>query len=235
MNRKPTVAGRCSRSTLPRQRAGDETAAKRQPVTDLEPLYQERLRRYVTAMRHGKPDRVPVRPFVAEATARHAGFTCQEVTHDYQKAFDAACRCAKDYDWDAVVANMVYVWTGLTQAIGLKYYGVPGIHIPPDTGFQYREPDDAHAFMRADEYDELIADPTAFLYNVWLPRVTRHIPAPGQPACYRGHLALVKGGMAMMQYFTAFGAQNERLRRECGTVAGNDRQSRPGPPGMGAG
>jgi len=208
-----TIRGNRSASRTPVKRAGEGSS------TDMEALYQARLRRYVTAMRHGKPDRVPVRPFVAEVTARHAGFTCQEVAHDYGKAFEAACRCAKDYDWDAVVANMVYVWIGLTEAVGLKYYGVPGIHVPADTGFQYREPDEDHAFMHADEYDALSADPTAFLYNVWLPRVTGYIPAPGQPACYRGHLALVKGGMAMMQYFSAFGPQIERLRLESGTVS----------------
>ena len=32
-------------------------------------------------------------------------------------------------DWDAVVANMVYVWTGLAQALGLKYYAIPGIDV----------------------------------------------------------------------------------------------------------
>ncbi|HNR14909.1 MAG TPA: uroporphyrinogen decarboxylase, partial [Thermodesulfobacteriota bacterium] len=44
---------------------------------DMERLYQERLKRYVTAMRNGKPDRVPIRPFVAEFTAKYAGFTSQ--------------------------------------------------------------------------------------------------------------------------------------------------------------
>ena len=52
-----------------------------------EQLYGERLKRYVTAMRNGKPDRIPIRPFVAEFTAKYAGFTCQEVTHDNEKAF----------------------------------------------------------------------------------------------------------------------------------------------------
>ena len=33
-----------------------------------ESLYQTRLRRYVTAMRRGTPDMVPIRPFVAEFT-----------------------------------------------------------------------------------------------------------------------------------------------------------------------
>jgi len=37
-------------------------------------------------MRNEKPDRIPIRPFVAEFTAKHAGFTCQEVAHDYEKA-----------------------------------------------------------------------------------------------------------------------------------------------------
>ena len=37
--------------------------------------YQERLARYVTAMRNEMPDRVPIRPFVAEFTASYAGLT----------------------------------------------------------------------------------------------------------------------------------------------------------------
>jgi hypothetical protein len=78
---------------------------------DMEELYAGRLKRYVTAMRNGKPDKIPIRPFVAEFTAKYAGFTCQEVTHDYEKAFIAARKCAADFDWDAVVGNMVYVWT----------------------------------------------------------------------------------------------------------------------------
>jgi hypothetical protein len=92
---------------------------------DMEKLYAERLGRYTTAMRNGKPDKVPIRPFVAEFVAPYAGFTVQEVTHDYEKAFAAVRKCAADFDWDAVVGNMVYVWTGLTEAIGLRYYAVP--------------------------------------------------------------------------------------------------------------
>ncbi len=184
-----------------------------------EKRYQERLRRYVTAMRNEKPDCVPIRPFVAEFTSRYAGFTAQQVTHDYELAFAAARKCAADYDWDAVVANMVYVWTGLTQAIGLRYYGVPGVDIPEDVGFQYREPPPDEAWMRADEYDQLIDDPTGYLMNVWLPRVSADVAAPGSPNTYRNNLSFLKGGMAMMQYFGAFGTQVARLRAESGTVS----------------
>ena len=188
-------------------------------MPDKETLYQERLARYTTAMRNGMPDRVPIRPFVAEFTARYAGMTAQQVTHDYELAFEAVRKCAADFDWDAVVGNMVYVWTGLTQAIGLTYYGVPGVDLPPNTGFQYREPPPQQAFMRADEYDALIEDPTGYLFNVWLPRVAADVVPIGAPSTMRNNLSFLKGGMAMLQYFMAFGTQAKRLREETGTVS----------------
>ncbi len=174
-------------------------------ANDMEKLYQERMKRYVTAMRNEKPDMIPIRPFVVEFTAKYAGYTCQKVTHDYEKAFAAARKCAAEFDWDAVVSNMVYVWTGLTEAIGLKYYGVPRISIPPTTGFQYIEPPEEEAFMKPDEYDQLIEDPTGFLFNVWLPRVSADVSAMGEPTSFRNNLSFLKGGMAMLTYFNAFG------------------------------
>ncbi len=187
--------------------------------SEIEQRYQQRLARYVTAMRNGKPDRIPIRPFVAEFTAKYAGYTIQEVTQDYQKAFAAARKCAADFDWDAVVGNMVYVWSGLTQAIGLKYYAVPGVQVPPDSGFQYLEPPEDQAWMRPDEYDLLIADPTGYLFNVWLPRVSADVTPIGQPATMRNNLSFLKGGMAMLSYFGGFGTQAALLRSESGTVS----------------
>jgi hypothetical protein len=186
--------------------------------SEIEQLYQQRLARYVTAMRNGKPDRVPIRPFVAEFTAKYAGYTVQEVTQDYQKAFAAARKCAADFDWDAAVGNMVYCWGGLTQAIGLKYYAIPGVQAPPDTGFQYLEPPEDQAWMRADEYDLLIDDPTGYLFNVWLPRVSADVAPVGQPTTMRNNLSFLKGGMAMLSYFGGFGTQAALLRSESGTV-----------------
>ncbi len=186
---------------------------------NMETRYLERLNRYVTAMRNEKPDCVPVRPFAAEFVATYKGYTCQEVTQDFNKAFEATRATAADFDWDATVGNMVYVWTGLTQALGLRYYGSPGVEVSKDTAFQYIEPPAENAFMKPDEYDALIEDPTAFLYNTWLPRVSSEIVAPGEPATYRNNLALVRGGMAMLNYFFGFPDQGARLRAESGTVS----------------
>ena len=126
---------------------------------DMEKLYNERMERYVTAMQNEKPDRIPIRVFAAEFAGKYAGYTCQEVTHDVDKALEAVIKMAKGFQWDATVVNMVYVWTGMTESYGTKYYAVPGIDIPPDTAFQYIEPaTEEEAFMKADEYDALIED-----------------------------------------------------------------------------
>ena len=184
-----------------------------------EAIYQQRLKRYVTAMRNEKPDMVPIRPFVAEFTAKYAGMDCQQVTQDYRLAFDAAVRCATDFDWDAVVANMVYVWGTIPQVLGTRYLCIPGVGLDRDTGFQYVEPAEDEAWMKPDEYDALIEDPTGYLLNVWMPRTNRYLRGPGESNTVQNNVAWLKGGMAMMQYFTAFGSQVQRLRDECGTVS----------------
>ncbi len=186
---------------------------------EMETRYAERMKRYTTAMRNEKPDQIPIRPFVAEFTAEYAGYTCQEVTQDFEKAFAAARKCAADFDWDAVVGNMVYNWSGLTQAIGLTYYAVPGVDLPVDTGFQYREPPEGNAWMQPEEYDALIEDPTGYLFNVWLPRVSADVSPLGEPTSYRNNLSFLKGGMAMLNYFNGFGTQAALLRSESGTVS----------------
>lgn len=178
-------------------------------------LYDQRLARYLTAMRNEQPDRVPVRPFVAEFTGVYAGYTCQELAHEYEKAFAAARRCAADFAWDAVVPNMLATWTGMTQAMGLDYYLAPGTELPPNVGHQYREPPPEAAYMWADEYDALIEDPTGFLYNVWLPRVARPLAAPGEQVTWEHNLSLVKGALAMSRFFQSWGDQERRLREEC--------------------
>lgn len=199
---------------------GSETAESPGKTLDAtEQRYRQRLFRYTTAMRNEKPDRVPIRPFVAEFTAKYAGMDCQQVTQDYRLAFDAAVRCATDFDWDAVVANMVYVWGTIPQVLGSRYLAIPGVGLSRDTGFQYLEPSENQAWMPPEDYDALIEDPTGYLLNVWLPRTSRYLVGPGEANTSRNNVAWLQGGMAMMQYFTAFGDQVQRLRRECGTVS----------------
>ncbi|WP_168565803.1 uroporphyrinogen decarboxylase family protein [Crateriforma spongiae] len=181
--------------------------------------YAERLQRYRVAMANGTPDRIPIRPFVAEATATIAGMTCQDVTQDYEKAFEAVRVAAKKFGWDAVVPNMVYVWGLIPQLMGTRYLAIPGVGLDANNCFQYKEPPEDQAWMRSDEYQALAADPTGFLLETWMPRTQSRVCGPGQSNTTENNLAWLKGGMAVMQYFNALGQAVQQLRVECQTPA----------------
>ena len=127
----------------------------------MEALYQQRLNRYVTAMRNDKPDMIPIRPFVAEFTGTYAGYTCQELAHDYQQAFRGRLQVCRRL---RLGRRRGQHGLRLDRADpGRRIWpttAFPGIDVPANMGFQYREPPEDHAFMRPDEYDQLIEDPT---------------------------------------------------------------------------
>lgn len=189
-------------------------------VEDLEALYNERMERYCIAMQNEKPDKVPFRPFAAEFAGKYAGFNAQEVTHDVDKGLEAVIKMCKDFDIDATVSNMVYVWTGMTEAYGVNYFGVPGIDLEVNESFQYREPrKDEDAFMRADEYDRFIEDPNEFVMNVWAARTSKYFVAPGEENTTKNNLAWLRGGLSFMAYGIKIGVQIARMKNECGTVS----------------
>ena len=152
-----------------------------------EELYQERLNRYVTAMRNGMPDRVPLRPFAAEITGRYAGYTCQEVTHDYNKAFEAVIRCCADFRLGRRRAQHGLRLDGPHAGrSACATTACPASTSPPTWASSTASRREDDAFMKREEYDELIEDPVRFLYETWLPRVSHRSRArrgllPQQP------------------------------------------------------
>lgn len=187
---------------------------------DVERRYNERMERYCTAMRNEKPDKVPVRLFAAEVAGKFAGYNAQEITHDADKGLDAVIEMCKALNMEATVVNMVYVWTGMTESYGTRYYKVPEIDLDEDQPFQYWEPrTEDEAWMKADEYDRFIEDPNEFVMNVWAPRISKYFVAPGEGNTTENNLAWLKGGLSMMTYFNKLFAQVERMKNECGTVS----------------
>ena len=71
--------------------------------------------------------------------------------------------------------------------------------------------------MHEDEYDDLIADPTGFLANRWLPRVTHTVKAPGESNTFDNNMTLLSGMAALKKYQTSFGPHCERMRIEAET------------------
>jgi hypothetical protein len=185
-----------------------------------EELYQERMKRYYTAMQNEKPDKVPIRPFIAETTGKIIGMNNQEITHMVQNACDAAFETFKQFEWDAAMGNAVNLWSGMTEAYGTNYYKVPGIGLDVHETFQYMEPtSDETAMLRPDEYERFIEDPNEFVLNVWAPRASRYFVSPGEANTAMNNLAWLKAGIGLATFFNTLGQQAAGMEGELGIVS----------------
>ena len=186
-----------------------------------EQKYNERLNRYVTAMRRGTPDRVPVRFLYQEAAARDCAISNQRVACDYDAAFTATRTMAEDMGNDAVMLNAIWSNFCVAKAASWRYLAVPGVDIGVDSVNQYSEPDENGAFLRFDEYDEFTEDPTAFLINKWLARACTRVGEAGQNINFDHNLSLISGALAYANYMNAFGPAAHKLKYESGIVSAN--------------
>lgn len=188
----------------------------------IEQKYNERLNRYITAMNGGMPDRIPIRFFFQEVAAKYCGYTNQQVGCDYNLAFEATRKMAEDMNTDAVMLNAIWSNYGVGKSLGLKYFHVPGVDIDINSVLQYSEPEnDSDLFMLANEYDEFIYDPTAFILNKWFPRASDKLAGNGESVTSNHNLALISGAMSYANYMNAFGPASAKLKFESGIVGAN--------------
>lgn len=181
-------------------------------VSNTELKYQKRLNRYVTTMFNEKPDRIPIRVFSEEFSAKYCGYSNYETAVDLDLQFDVNRKFAVETGIDAVPTNSIVNWFGMQKAIGWERITFPGIGIPPDVINQWTEPKtEEGAFLKANEYDEFIDDPTAFLVNYWLPRFTRHINPLGSPVTFEHNMSLINGIMAYDKFFNTWGTKTNEL------------------------
>lgn len=159
-------------------------------TSQVEKLYQERLKRYTTALDVGKPDKVPIRLQASEFTAKYAGFTLQEVYYDLDKNIASASKFISDFDVDVCPGAPNLWWASLHGAVGAKYLKFAGRELEENTQFQYVEGE----YMLPEDYDAFIEDPTKWIAETYLPRIHSEFKEPGS---FRASIALVKGAGAM--------------------------------------
>jgi hypothetical protein len=180
-------------------------------TTDTATLYRERLSRYVAANYNYRPDRVPLRVFAEEFAAKYCGVTNYEAACDLELQFDVNRRFAVETGIDAIQTNSIVNWFGMQKALGWSIT-FPGIGLPVDGSNQWTEPsNEEEAFLKADEYDEFIDDPTAFLANKWLPRFMRNVNLPGEPVTFAHNMSLINGLLAYDLLFQTWGAKTTEL------------------------
>lgn len=132
---------------------------------EAEKAYRERATRIKDAIQLKMPDRVPVISSVGFSPAYYAGITTREAMYDYDKACQAYEKYTFDFAPDA--HHGPYGLGQVYDIIDYKLFLWPGHGVGVNMPFQCVEAE----YMKADEYDALIQDPSDFWMRVYLPRI----------------------------------------------------------------
>jgi hypothetical protein len=134
---------------------------------EAEKKYKATVQRFVDAIQLKEPDRVPVFPVYGFYPAYYCGYTPYDVMYDYDKLFEAWEKCYKETLPDAHAGAVIAPPGKMFEILDYKLYAWPGHGVAKEHVYQCLEDE----YMMADEYDDLIEDPSYFFTNKYLPRV----------------------------------------------------------------
>jgi len=130
--------------------------------------YRERAQRFLSAYKVEKPDRVPVVLPVDAWPAYLAGTDLITVINDYDKARDAWREFYNNFEMDIAASPGMALPAKIYTLLDYKLYSWPGHGLPPNaSSIQFVEGE----YMKEDEYDLLIHDPSDFWMRTYIPRV----------------------------------------------------------------
>jgi uroporphyrinogen-III decarboxylase len=133
-----------------------------------EKAFKERITRIKDAIQMKKlPDRVPVFVCPSFYPVYYAGITPQEAMYDYEKCCMAFKKFVTDFEPDGNLGAYVPGPGKFFETLDYKLYSWPGHGVAPEQSYQCNEGE----YMKADEYDALIDDPSNFFSSTYLPRV----------------------------------------------------------------
>jgi hypothetical protein len=136
--------------------------------SETEKAYKERVTRLKDAIELKKlPDRVPVFPMTGFFPAYYSGFTPRDVMYDGEKRNASFKKYILDFAPDGHPTTLIAPPGRLFEILDYKLYAWPGHGVPAEVSYQCIEGE----YMTADEYDNLIQDPSYFFNNTYLPRV----------------------------------------------------------------
>jgi Uroporphyrinogen decarboxylase (URO-D) len=129
-------------------------------------LYLERVQRVADAVALRETDRAPVIYASRFWAATLAGMTFEQVMYSIDKNIAATRKAVELLQPDAYSA-VLYSFGQAMETMDYKPMQWPGHGADPNVCFQYLDQE----FMHADEYDELLLDPTGYYMQTYLPRV----------------------------------------------------------------
>ncbi len=136
---------------------------------EAEKAYKERVTRFIKAFTLQKPDRVPcILPSLGLYPAYYAGTNLATVMYDFDEMKRAWRKVLHEFDADTFVPPVLVPPGPALEAVDYKLYKWPGHGLSPSTlSYQCVEGE----YMKPDEYDALIRDPSDFWLRTYMPRV----------------------------------------------------------------
>ena len=135
---------------------------------EAEKAYKERVTRFVRAFQLREPDRVPCILPASNFAAYYAGTNLQTVMYDYDELKRAWLKFLNDFDMDTFMGPALVPPGKALEAVDYRLYKWPGHGLSSAvSSYQCVEAE----WMKADEYDDLIKDPTNFWLRIYMPRV----------------------------------------------------------------
>ena len=132
-----------------------------------EELWRERDKRITDAIQLKKPDRVPLEIAFTYFPAKYYGITAEDAWYDYDKWLAACKKTLLDFQPDIHFGAAGPGPGKFYEILDYKLYAWPGHGVSPEHSYQCNEGE----YMKADEYDALIQDPSGFFSHVYLPRI----------------------------------------------------------------
>ena len=99
--------------------------------------------------------------------AYYGGITPREAMYDYDKLFNSYRKMILDFQPDAHGSVTTAPPGRCFDILDYKLYAWPGHGFPPEASYQALEGE----YMKADEYDSLINDPSNYFMNTYFPRI----------------------------------------------------------------
>ena len=113
------------------------------------------------------PERIPICPSAGFFPMQYAGVSFYDAMYDYDALTRAWEKYCSDLTPDAYNAPTTVVPGKVLEILDLKLGRWPGHGVSEESEFQYVEKE----YMKGDEYEDLIDDPTGFFMSTFFPRI----------------------------------------------------------------
>jgi hypothetical protein len=133
-----------------------------------EERFREREKRVNDAIALKEPDRVPVTCHSGFFPAFYAGITCEEAMYDKDKVIAAWTRFLEDFEPDMADNPFTTRFLGaILDILDCKQLKWAGHGLGRNASYQYVEGE----YMKDEEYDQFLYDPTDFVLRTYWPRI----------------------------------------------------------------